>query len=149
MATIITGSFESQSQSRKIGQDLENAGFQDSDYIIYLHGDNITKEVKTSIWQYFFKDKIKLEDDSLVVSVKAKGPDQIEKVQEIFSSNQSVHQNHFENIKFRNAKSLEFLKKIVSLRARAEIYKSPNLKYRGQSAGINSEVNFGNAKSDS
>ena len=81
--------------------------------------------------------------------MKVKGPEQIEKVKEVFSKNQSVHQNHFENIKFRNARSLEFLKKIVSLRARAEIYKSPNLKYRGKSAGINSEVNFGNANSGS
>lgn len=148
MASIITGSFESQSQHNKIAQDLENAGFLNSDYIIYLHDEKITKEIKTSIWQHFFKEKIKLEDDSLVVSVKVKDADQIEKVKEIFLSNNSFHQNYFENIKFRNARSLEFLKKIVSLRAKAEIYNTPQLNYRGQSAGINSEVNFGNSEEE-
>lgn len=145
MASIITGSFESQSQHNKIAQDLENAGFLNSDYIIYLHDEKITKEIKTSIWQYFFKDKTKLEDDSLVVSVKVKDPEQIEKVKEVFSKNNSIHQNYFENIKFQDAHSLQFLKRIVSLRAKAAIYNSPELRYRGQSAGINSEVNFGNS----
>lgn len=146
MASIITGSFESQSQSKEISQDLENAGFKDSDYIIYLHDERITKEIKTSIWQYLFKDKTKLDDDSLVVSVKVKGPEEIEKVNEVFSKNKSVHQNYIEHIKFDNAKSLDYLRRIVSLRAKAEIYNSPNITYRGQSSGMNAEVLFGNPK---
>ena len=121
MASIITGSFESQKQAPAIAGDLESAGFSDSDFIIYLHDERITKEIKTSLWQYFFKDKTKLEDDSLVVSVKVKDATQIESVKEVFKKNHSIHQNYFENIKFKNAHSLEFLKKIVSLRARAAI----------------------------
>ncbi|QOW09241.1 hypothetical protein Q73A0000_02140 [Kaistella flava (ex Peng et al. 2021)] len=149
MASIITGLFESQSQSHQIGQDLENAGIQNQDYIIYLHDEKIHKEIKTSIWQYFFKDKTKLEDDSLVVSVKVKEPEQIEKVKEVFGKNNCIHQNYFDHIKFRDAKSLDFLQKIVALRARAEIFNSPHVNYRGQSAGINSEVNFGNTEVES
>lgn len=143
MASIITGLFESQQQSRKIANDLENAGFKDSDYILYLHDDHINKEVKTSIWQYFFKDKTKLEDDSLVISVKVKNPDQLEQVKTIFSNHQSIHQNFFENIKFREARSLEYLKKIVAIRAKAEIYTPPKISHHEQSDGINSEVSFG------
>ena len=105
MASIITGLFKNQSQSKAIAQDLESKGFQDSDYIIYLHDEKISKEVKTSIWQSFFKDKTKLEDESLVVSVKVKSPEQIEIVNEVFTKNNSIHQNYFENIKFRDAKS--------------------------------------------
>ncbi len=148
MASIITGSFESQKQSQKIAHDLENAGFLDSDFIIYLHDEKITKEIKTSIWQYFFKDKTKLEDDSLVVSVKVKDPEQIEKVKEVFAKNNCVHQNYIENVKFKDAKSLDYLRRIVSLRAKAEIYNSPDVNYRGQSSGINAEVLFGNSKID-
>ncbi|WHF51992.1 hypothetical protein QGN23_01650 [Chryseobacterium gotjawalense] len=145
MASIITGLFESQSQSHQIGQDLENAGIQNQDYILYLHEENIHKKIKTSIWQYFFKDKTELEDDSLVVSVKVKDPEETEKVKEVFSRNNCIHQNYFENIKFSDAKSLDYLKKIVALRAKAEIFNSPSLNYRGQSEGINAEVNFGNS----
>lgn len=143
MASIITGLFKNQSQSKAIAQDLESKGFQDSDYIIYLHDEKISKEVKTSIWQSFFKDKTKLEDESLVVSVKVKSPEQIEIVNEVFTKNNSIHQNYFENIKFRDAKSLYYLKRIVSLRAKSEIYNSPNMKHRESLTGINSEVLFG------
>lgn len=143
MASIITGLFNNQSQAKTIAQDLESKGFQDSDYIIYLHDETISKEVKTSIWQSFFKDKTKLEDESLVVSVKVKSPDQIENVKEVFTKNNSVHQNYFENIKFRDAKSLQYLKRIVSLRAKSEIYNSPNVNYRASLTGMNSEVLFG------
>lgn len=143
MASIITGLFKNQSQSKAIAQDLESKGFQDSDYIIYLHDEKISKEVKTSIWQSFFKDKTKLEDESLVVSVKVKSPEQIEIVNEVFTKNNSIHQNYFENIKFRDAKSLNYLKRIVSLRAKSEIYNSPNMKHRESLTGINSEVLFG------
>ena len=143
MASIITGLFKNQSQSKAIAQNLESKGFQDSDYIIYLHDEKISKEVKTSIWQSFFKDKTKLEDESLVVSVKVKSPEQIEIVNEVFTKNNSIHQNYFENIKFRDAKSLHYLKRIVSLRAKSEIYNSPNMKHRESLTGINSEVLFG------
>lgn len=146
MASIITGLFESQSQSHSIGKDLEQAGIQNQDYILYLHDEKINKEIKTSIWQHFFKDTTELEDNSLVVSVKVNDPSQIEKIKEVFSKNNCLHENYFQNIKFRAAQSLEYLKKIVSLRAKAAIYNSPNVNYRGQSAGINSEVIFGNSK---
>ena len=143
MASIITGLFKSQSQAAGIATDLENAGFENSDFITYLHSEEVTKEIKTSIWQYFFKDKTKLEDDSLVVSVRVKSPEAIETAKAIFNDHECVHQNFFENIKFRDAKSLDYLKRIVSLRAKAEIHSPLNVKYRGQSAGINSEVLFG------
>lgn len=143
MASIITGLFESQSQSKKISDDLENAGFQDGDFIMYLHEENISKEVKTSIWQSLFKDNTTLEDDSLVVSVKAKELEVQEKVHRIFTENNVIHQNLIENIKFKDAESLQYLKRIVSLRAKSEIYSSPEIRQRGAARGINSEVFFG------
>ena len=90
IASIITGLFRSQNQSRKISQDLERAGFRDSNYIVYLT-EGISKEVKTSVWQSFFRDNITLEDDSLVVSVKVKGSVSTEILQKIFDENNSIH----------------------------------------------------------
>ena len=71
MASIITGLFNSQSQSKKISEDLARAGIPEDQFIVYLHEKSIDKEIKTNIWQSFFQDNTKLEDESLVVSVKA------------------------------------------------------------------------------
>ncbi|WP_027376365.1 hypothetical protein [Kaistella palustris] len=143
MSSIITGLFKSQSQSRKISEDLENAGISNDGYIMYLHEHPISREVKTSIWRSFFKDNTSLEDESLVVSVKVKGPEQREMVSKIFDANDAVTQNYIENIKFKDAESLQYLRRIVSLRAKSEIMPSPDIKHRGQTRGINSEVFFG------
>lgn len=143
MSSIITGLFKSQSQSTKISQDLEDAGVPENNFIVYLHDKPISKEVKTSLWQSFFGDTTVLEDESLVVSVKVKDAETKEKVSNIFDENDCIHQNYIENIKFKEAQSLQFLKKIVALRAKALIYSSPEIKHHGQNGGINSEVFFG------
>ncbi len=143
MSSIITGLFESQRQSKKISQDLENAGFANNDYIIYLHGQHVSKEVKTSVWQSFFKDNTKLEDESLVVTVRITDEDSIEKITRVFKDNHVISTNYFENIRFKDAMSLKYLKRIVSLRAKSQIYSTPEVRYHGQSTGMNSEVTFG------
>ena len=143
MASIITGLFKSQSQSQKISDDLERAGFRNSDYIVYLTDAGISKEVKTSLWESFFNDNRILDDDSLVVSVKVRSPVSTEIARDIFRQNESIHQNYFENMRFEDAKSLEYLKRIASLRAKSEIFSSPEIQTRKTSRGINSEVFFG------
>ena len=143
MASIITGLFKSQNQSQKISEDLKNAGFSNTNFIIYRHENSISKEVKTKLWQSFFKDNTKLEDESLVVSVKTKEVESQEKIKQIFNENDVLHQNLIENIKFEDAKSLHYLKRIVSLRAKSMIYSSPEIRHHGKTRGINSEVFFG------
>ena len=143
MASIITGLFKSQSQSQKISEDLTNAGFSNSDFIIYRHHNPISKEVKTHLWQSFFKDNTKLEDDSLVVSVKVKDAPSQENIKQIFEANSAIHQNFIENITFKDARSLKNLRRIVSLRAKSLIYSSPEIKHHGHARGMNSEVFIG------
>ncbi|SIS89316.1 hypothetical protein SAMN05421789_11018 [Kaistella chaponensis] len=143
MSSIITGLFSSQGQSAQIGADLENAGFNYSDYVMYLHEKPIKKEIKTSIWRSFFNDKTQLEDDSLVISVKVTDPKEEEKVTEIFKKNKVFHQNYFENIKLQDVKSLEYLKKIVTVRAKALIYSSPAIHHHDPLSGMSSELIFG------
>lgn len=143
MATIITGLFKSQNQARKISEDLEQAGFASDDFIIYLQDKHISKEVKTSIWQSFFRDQSKLEDDSLVVSVRVRTPECEQKTNDIFAANQVIRSHFFENIRFRDAMSLQFLKRIVSLRAKSQIASAPEVRHHGQMSGMNSEVTFG------
>ena len=143
MASIITGLFESQSQSKKISEDLEKAGFHNSDYIIYLHEEPVSREIKTSLRQLFFNDDVTLEDDSLAVTVKVNEQELKEKAVQIFTENKVIHYNYIENIKFRDAMSLDYLKRIASLRAKSQIFSSPDIKHHGQHGGMNSEVVFG------
>ena len=143
MSSIITGLFHSQKQSAKISADLENAGFHDSSYIMYLHEKPISKEIKTSIWQSFFHDKTQLEDDNLVISVRVAGSHENEKVTEIFKNNEVRHQNFLENITLKDAQSLKYLKRVAAIRAKALIYSPPKINHHGKSPGINSEVLFG------
>ena len=143
MTSIITGLFKSQSQAPRIAADFKSAGIKKSHYIFYLHEHPIRKEIKTSIWRYFFNDRAVLEDDSLVVSVKAKTPERIEKVKGIFCGHDCMLQNYFEHIKFKDAKSLEYLKRIASIRAKAQIFHIPETHHHLSHEGMGTEVNFG------
>lgn len=143
MASIITGLFRSQSQSKKISEDLENAAFDNSDYIMYLHEEHVSRDLKTSLWQFFFKDDTTIEDESLAISVKVDDPTLKEKALKIFSENNVLHYYYFENIKFRDAMSLDYLKRIASLRAKSQIFSSQEMKHHTQHNGMNSEVLFG------
>ena len=143
MASIITGLFQSQSQSRKIAEDLENIGLAHQDYIIYLHDHHVPREVKTSIWQSFFQDDTRLEDDSLVVTARVREPEKRQQIMQLFENNNAVHLNYFENIKFQDAMSLQFLRKMVSLRAKSQIYTSREVRHHEGSSGMTSEINFG------
>lgn len=140
MASIITGLFQSQSQAKKISNDFLIAGILEEQFIIYLHERAISKEVKTNIWQSFFRDNTKLQDESLVVSVKIDDKVTRELVSKIFSENNVLQENYIENIKFKDAESLNFIKRIVSIRARAAIFSSPEIKHRNQRSGIDAEV---------
>lgn len=140
MASIITGLFKSQEQAKKISDDLMIAGIPEDQFIIYLHEKAISKEVKTSIWQSFFQDNTKLQNESLVVSVKVDEDGKREIASNIFSKNGVIQENYIDNIKFKDAESLQFIKRIVSIRAKASIYSSPEIKHRNQGRGIDAEV---------
>ncbi len=143
MATIITGLFESQNQAAKIKQDLEKAGIRNEDYIIYLHDETLSNEVKTSIWRSFFEDSTVVCAENLVVSVRVREVEDRETIMDIFYENSALHLNFFENIKFQDAQSLNFLRRIVSLRAKSQIFSAAEVRKRDLSSGINSELSFG------
>ena len=145
MVSIVTGMFQSQSQSRKIAEDLENISLPSQDYIIYLHEHHVPKEVKTSIWQSFFQDDTTLEDDNLVVTARVRDPEKRQQIMQLFENNHAIHVNYFENIEFQDVMSLKFLQKMVSLRAKSQIYNSREVRHHEGSSGMTSEINFGRA----
>lgn len=143
MATILTGLFESQKQAAEISEALETAGIKNEDFIVYLHEKSIPKEVKTSVWRNFFGDKTVLEEESLVVTVRVREAGERDIISAIFNDNNASQINTIDNVRFSQAQSLEYLRRIVRLRARAQIVNTPSVRIPSSSSGMNSEVTFG------
>lgn len=121
MSNILAGLFEHHSDYKKLEDDLENSGFQNSDYIIYINSENHST-------QY-------------LASVAVKDSSQIERARSVFTQNE-VHKTYlFENMSIEQA-SYDTIKKYIDARNRAEIHNSPDIKIKTSSDGMNSEVKF-------
>lgn len=121
MSNILAGLFEHHSDYKKLESDLENSGFQNSDYIIYLHSE-------THNSQY-------------LASVAIKDISQADNARNIFSQNTVLKTYLFENMSIDQA-NYDTIKKYIDARNRAEIHNSPDIKIRTSSDGMNSEVKF-------
>jgi len=54
-------------------------------------------------------------------------------------------QHYFENIKFKDARSLDYLNKLAAIRAKAQIYSAPATHHHIYHEGISSDTEFGTA----
>lgn len=121
MSNILAGLFEHHSDYKKLEADLENSGFENSDYIVYLddahHGN-----------QY-------------LASVAVKDTDQVDNARNIFSQNSVLKTYLFENMKIEQA-NYNNIKSYIDARNKAEIHNSPDVRIKASSSGIDSEVKF-------
>ncbi|MGU3376905.1 hypothetical protein [Chryseobacterium sp. M5A1_1a] len=121
MSNILAGLFEHHSDYKKLESDLENSGFKNSDYIIYLNNE-------TSNIQY-------------LASVAVKDNEQLDTAQNVFSQNAVIKTYLFESMSIDQA-NYETIKKYIDARNRAEIHNSLDIKIKTSSDGMNSEVKF-------
>ncbi|AZA98154.1 hypothetical protein EG359_00360 [Chryseobacterium joostei] len=121
MSNILAGLFEHHSNYKKLESDLEDSGFQNSDYIIYLNNE-------TDNTQY-------------LASVAVKDMEQLDTARSIFTQNTVIKTYLFENMSIDQA-NYETIKKYIDARNRAEIHNSPDIKIKTSSDGMNSEVKF-------
>lgn len=128
MTTIIIGLFPTQKDAKKLAQNLENSGFRNEDYIVYL---NQKGEEKPNFWDRLFGGRTPQfntnETDKLIASVAIKNEKQLAIAKEIFTDHAAVHIYELSNVDIEEAKSLDYLKKIVSTRAKAEVYSMPSV----------------------
>ncbi|ASW74032.1 hypothetical protein IQ37_07380 [Chryseobacterium piperi] len=120
MSKILAGLFESHSDYKKLETDLESSGFENSDYIVYLNDHHNA--------QY-------------LASVAVRDNDQTDNARNIFSQNSVLKTYLFENMSIEQA-DYHSLKKYIDARSRAEIHNSPNVKIKGSTNGMDSEVKF-------
>lgn len=146
MSYTIVGLFSSQNQSKDVSISLENRGFRDSDYIVYINENKA--EEKKSFWSKIFsrsKDEEVTMVDSLIISVAIHNNAELDAAKEAFSENKAVNMYILDDVTFEEAKDLEYIKKVVGIKAKMLIYAMPEVKTSTSEihTGINAEVNIG------
>ena len=125
MTTIIIGLFPTQDDAKDLASDLENFGFYNEDYIVYL---NKAEEQKTAFWKTLFGGRTPQFNtkatDKLIASVSIKNEEQLNIAKQIFANFNVVQTYEFDDITILEAQSLDYLKAKVALRAKSEVYTS-------------------------
>ncbi|WP_312324324.1 hypothetical protein [Soonwooa sp.] len=121
MGNIIVGLMSQQNDYQNLRFELEESGFRDSDYIIYLNNG---------------------ENDSFWASISANNDQQKNKGEEILKKLDAKKSYYFKNVDIEDAKSFDALKKEIGIRAKSEIHPSPDIRHRTPHHGLNSEIKF-------
>lgn len=119
MSSILAGLFGTQSDYKKLELEVENLGFLDSEYIVYLSDDH--------------------HNSQYLASVEIKNKDITDKLRQIFNENHAHKIYLFENMSIDQA-SYTHLKRLIDARSKAEIHSSPDVRIKVQHDGMNSEV---------
>lgn len=142
MSYTIVGLFPSQEYSKSVSEGLENIGFKNEDYIIY-HEER--KQTQKSFWSKLFTNEIDEKAtavDSLIVSVAIRNEQDLMNAKKVFEENNIVNTYILDDVNFEKATDLDYIKKVVTLKAKTQIYAMPEVKTSSSDihTGISSEV---------
>lgn len=121
MASIITGLFNNHSNYKTLEIDLENAGIDGSQYIVYLNNNR---------------------DEHFWTSVQVTDDAHANTVSEIFNKNSVSKTYLFNDMTIQEASNYEDLKKRIEVLAAAEIPNTPDINIKETDSGIDSQVQF-------
>ncbi|SKB74878.1 MULTISPECIES: hypothetical protein [Soonwooa] len=121
MASIITGLFNNHSNYKTLESDLENAGIDGSQYIVYLNNSS---------------------DEHFSASVQVRDDAHADSVSEIFNKNDVNKTYLFNNMTIQEASNYEDLKKRIEVLAAAQIPNTPDINIKETDSGIDSQVKF-------
>ncbi|WP_300674850.1 hypothetical protein [Soonwooa sp.] len=119
MASIITGLFNNHSNYKTLENDLENAGIENSQYIVYLNNSG---------------------DEHFSASVQVRDDAHADSISEIFNRNDVNKTYLFNNMTIEEASNFEDLKKRISVLANAQVPTTPDVNIKGTSSGMDSQV---------
>lgn len=145
MNCTVVGLFESQENAKQVSAGLEKTGIKNEDYIIYKTNKNSTAEQKQNFWVKLLglqAPQMVNEDDKLITSVSVTSNEELNSVKKSFEQNDVVKIYEFQDMTLEEAKDLDYIKKIVALRAKSHIYAMPDisLSTSNMPEGINAEV---------
>lgn len=143
MSYTIVGLFPNQKYAKEISEGIEKTGIKNEDYIIYKTQKNKTD--KSNFWKKLLgieKAPAKTEVESLITSVAIRNEEELNNIKKSFKKNDVVKIYEFQDMTLEEAKNLDYVKKIVEIRAKSQIYSMPQIpNARGRiSEGINAEV---------
>lgn len=145
MNCTVVGLFESQENAKQVSAGLEKTGIKNEDYIIYKTNKNSSTEQKQNFWVKLLglqTPQMVNEDDKLITSVSVTSNEELNSVKKSFEQNDVVKIYEFQDMTLEEAKDLDYIKKIVALRAKSHIYAMPDisLSTSNMPEGINAEV---------
>lgn len=145
MNYTVVGLFPNQEFAKEISEGIEQSGIKNEDYIIYKTNKNSSKEDKRNFWKKLLgieKTAAKTEVETLITSVAIRNEEELNNIKKSFKKNDVVKIYEFQDMTLEEAKNLDYVKKIVELRAKSQIYAMPQMSIsRGViSEGINTEV---------
>ena len=130
MNYTIVGLFPSQENIKEVSAGLEKSGIKNQDYIIYRTDKDNAADVKNNFWTRLFgstKTQANTTTDHLITSVSVKNEEELKNVTKSFNDNKVVKIYEFKDMTIDEAKDLNYIKKIVALRAKAHIYGMPEI----------------------
>lgn len=144
MNYTIVGLFPSQENAKEVSEGLEQSGIRNEDYIIYKTNRNSSAEQKQNFWKKLLglQPENTPQEDKLITSVAVRNEEELTSVKKSFQQNDVVKMYEFQDMTLEEAKDLEYIKKIVALRAKSHIYAMPEISVsKGNiQQGINAEV---------
>lgn len=143
MSYTIVGLFSSPIQSESVSKCIENKGFKDTDYIVFINEKN-TIERKT-LGNKISTDKTTKdtsEDELLIFTIAINNDEELNLAKTAFHENGADNITVLDDVSFEEAKNLDYIKKILDIKAKILIYTMPEFKtYHPEiHTGINSEV---------
>ena len=143
MSYTIVGLFPNQKYAKEISEGIEKTGIKNEDYIIYKTQKNKTD--KSNFWKKLLgieKAPAKTEVESLITSVAIRNEEELNNIKKKKKKNDVVKIYEFQDMTLEEAKNLDYVKKIVEIRAKSQIYSMPQIPNSGGriSEGINTEV---------
>lgn len=142
MKYTIVGLFPTQKQAPELSENLENIGIKDSEYIVYKTVNNEKEQL--TLWDRVFNNRRPeirtIENDKLITSVEVENEEEMRDVKQVFKQNNVVNIYEFKDMTIEEAKDLDYIKKIVEVRAKAQIFSIPESRKFNSHEGMNSEV---------
>lgn len=116
MGNIIVGLMTQQNDYQNLIKELEQSGFDDSEYIIY-HTESG-------------------ENNTFLASIAANNEYQKQKAEDIFIKQKAIKYYYFHNTDIGEKMPYDILKKKISIRAKSEIHPSLDIKHKSSHHGL-------------
>ncbi|AZI34399.1 hypothetical protein [Kaistella carnis] len=126
MDYTIVGLFPNEESITRVSYGLEKSGFKQDDFIVYKRN---LSERKKNVWNSLFGSESydRPNTDTLITSVAVRTEEELKDITQSFNENNVVKIYEFKDMTIDEAKDLNYIKKIVSVRAKSQVYGIPQM----------------------